>query len=32
MLQAINDRIKGWLGIAIVALIALPFAFGGINS
>ncbi|MDH5387712.1 MAG: SurA N-terminal domain-containing protein [Gammaproteobacteria bacterium] len=32
MLQAINDRIKGWLGIAIVALIALPFAFWGINS
>lgn len=32
MLQAINDRIKGWLGIVIVALIALPFAFWGIES
>ena len=32
MLQAINDRIKGWLGIVIVALIALPFAFWGIQS
>ena len=32
MLQAINDRIKGWLGIAIVALITLPFAFWGIQS
>ncbi len=32
MLQAINDRIKGWLGMAIVALIALPFAFWGIQS
>ncbi|MCK5015029.1 MAG: SurA N-terminal domain-containing protein, partial [Candidatus Omnitrophica bacterium] len=32
MLQAINDRIKGWLGISIVALITLPFAFWGINS
>lgn len=32
MLQAINDRIKGWLGIVIVAIIALPFAFWGIQS
>jgi peptidyl-prolyl cis-trans isomerase D len=32
MLQAINDRIKGWLGIAVVAIIALPFAFWGIQS
>ena len=32
MLQAMNDRMKGWLGIAIVVLIALPFAFWGINS
>lgn len=32
MLQAINDRSKGWLGIFIVALITLPFAFWGINS
>lgn len=32
MLQAINDRIKGWLGIVVVAIIALPFAFWGINS
>jgi len=32
MLQAINDRIKGWLGAVIVALIALPFAFWGIQS
>lgn len=32
MLQAINDHIKGWLGIAIVALIGLPFAFWGIQD
>jgi peptidyl-prolyl cis-trans isomerase D len=32
MLQAINDRIKGWLGIAVVALIGLPFGFWGIQS
>ncbi|MES0328480.1 MAG: SurA N-terminal domain-containing protein [Gammaproteobacteria bacterium] len=32
MLQAINDRSKGWLGIFIVVLITLPFAFWGINS
>jgi len=32
MLQAINDRIKGWLGMTIVGLIALPFAFWGIQS
>ena len=32
MLQAINDRIKGWLGIAVVVLIGLPFAFWGIQS
>ena len=32
MLQAINDRIKGWLGMAIIALITLPFAFWGIQS
>lgn len=32
MLQAINDRIKGWLGIFVVAIIALPFAFWGIQS
>jgi peptidyl-prolyl cis-trans isomerase D len=32
MLQAINDRIKGWLGIVIVILIGLPFALWGINS
>jgi len=32
MLQAINDRIKGWLGIVIVVLIGLPFAFWGIQS
>ncbi|MDH5611755.1 MAG: SurA N-terminal domain-containing protein [Gammaproteobacteria bacterium] len=32
MLQAINDRIKGWLGAIIIALIALPFAFWGIQS
>lgn len=32
MLQAINDRSKGWLGILIVALITLPFAFWGIQS
>jgi peptidyl-prolyl cis-trans isomerase D len=32
MLQAINDRIKGWLGGVVVAIIALPFAFWGIQS
>ncbi len=32
MLQAINDRIKGWLGIAVVVLIGLPFALWGIQS
>ncbi|MDH5711959.1 MAG: SurA N-terminal domain-containing protein [Gammaproteobacteria bacterium] len=32
MLQAINDKAKGWLGIVIVALIALPFALWGIQS
>ena len=32
MLQAINDRIKGWLGAAIVIVIGLPFAFWGIQS
>jgi len=32
MLQAINDRIKGWLGIVVVFLIGLPFALWGIQS
>ena len=32
MLQAINDRIKGWLGIAVVIIIGLPFALWGIQS
>lgn len=32
MLQAINDRIKGWLGIFVVVLIGLPFALWGIQS
>ena len=32
MLQAINDGIKGWLGIVIVILIALPFTLWGIQS
>lgn len=32
MLLAINDRIKGWLGAVVVGLIALPFAFWGIES
>ncbi len=32
MLQAISDRIKGWLGILIVLLIGLPFALWGIQS
>ncbi len=32
MLQAISDRIKGWLGIFIVALIGLPFGLWGIQS
>ncbi|RKZ59019.1 MAG: hypothetical protein DRQ44_14130 [Gammaproteobacteria bacterium] len=32
MLQAINDKIKGWLGIVIVVLIGLPFALWGIQS
>ncbi len=32
MLQAINDRIKGWLGIFVVVIIGLPFALWGIQS
>ena len=32
MLQAINDRIKGWLGALVVALITIPFAFWGIQA
>lgn len=32
MLLAINERIKGWLGAFVVALITLPFALWGINS
>ncbi len=32
MLLAINEKIKGWLGGAIIALIALPFALWGIQS
>ena len=32
MLLAINEKIKGWLGGVIIALIALPFALWGIQS
>jgi len=32
MLQSINDRIQGWLGWVIVALISVPFALWGIQS
>ena len=32
MLLAINERIKGWLGIFIIFLIAIPFALWGIES
>ena len=32
MLQAINDRIKGWLGGLVIILITIPFAFWGIES
>jgi len=32
MLQSINDRVKGWLGWFIVALISVPFALWGIQS
>ena len=32
MLQAINDRIKGWLGALVIILITIPFAFWGIES
>lgn len=32
MLQAINNSIKGWLGMVIVALISLPFMLWGIQS
>ena len=32
MLQAINDRIKGWLGALVIVLITIPFAFWGIES
>ncbi len=32
MLQAINDRIKGWLGALVIIMITIPFAFWGIES
>jgi peptidyl-prolyl cis-trans isomerase D len=32
MLQAINDRIKGWLGALVIFMITIPFAFWGIES
>ncbi len=32
MLQAINDRIKGWLGALVIVLITIPFAFWGVES
>lgn len=32
MLQAINDRIKGWLGAIVIGFISLPFALWGIQS
>lgn len=32
MLQSINDRVQGWLGWVIVALISVPFALWGIQS
>jgi peptidyl-prolyl cis-trans isomerase D len=32
MLQAINDRIKGWLGALVIVMITIPFAFWGIES
>lgn len=32
MLQAINNSIKGWLGMVIVGLISLPFMLWGIQS
>jgi len=32
MLQAINDRIKGWLGALVILMITIPFAFWGIQS
>ncbi len=32
MLQAMNDSMKGWLGMVIVGLIALPFALWGVQS
>ncbi len=32
MLLAINDKIKGWLGGVIIALISLPFALWGIQE
>ena len=32
MLQAISDRVKGWLGWAIVLLISIPFALWGIQQ
>ncbi|UCB54055.1 MAG: SurA N-terminal domain-containing protein [Thiotrichales bacterium] len=32
MLQAINDRIKGWLGGLVIIMITIPFAFWGIES
>lgn len=32
MLQALNDRIKGWLGAFVIALITIPFALWGIQT
>lgn len=32
MLQSINDRIQGWIGWFVVALISVPFALWGIQS
>lgn len=31
MLQMIRDKVQGWIAMAIVLLLAIPFAFWGIN-
>lgn len=31
MLQSIRDKVTGWIAVAIVALLCIPFAFWGIN-
>ncbi|TDJ22335.1 MAG: hypothetical protein E2O60_05295, partial [Gammaproteobacteria bacterium] len=32
MLQAIRDKVTGWIAYAIIFLISVPFALWGVNS